>query len=138
MRCLVLIAACVLLGLSNPCLAQDKEPEIITRLKAAKVDGPFTLIVHLKVKEGEGKTMVDAAKPCVAATLKEKGCIAYELHQDLEDPTRFVFFEKWQSVQALSDHLGTAHVKKLVGTLGTIGDGAPKFAIFRLTNANAK
>src|SRR5688572_18999530 len=77
--------------------AQDKEPDLPTRLKSIK--GPFTMIVQVQVKKGEEKKFIDEAKPCVAATRKEKGCVAYELHQDQEDPTRFVFFEKWKSVK---------------------------------------
>jgi quinol monooxygenase YgiN len=109
-----------------------KAPDVIARLKAVKdLKGPFTLIVHLQVKKGEEKAMLDAAKPAIAATLKEKGCLAYELHQDLDDPTKFVFYERWKSVDALSDHLGAAHTKKLLGAVGKIAAGAPKFAAYQ-------
>jgi quinol monooxygenase YgiN len=132
MRTLILAACLVALSSSTSPAQEKKEPDIITRLKAVKnLKGPFTLIVHLQVKMGEEKAMLDAAKPCIAATLKEKGCLAYELHQDLEDPTKFVFFERWKTVQALDDHLGAAHTKKLLGAVGKIAAGAPKFAVYQ-------
>jgi quinol monooxygenase YgiN len=28
------------------------------------------------------------------------GCLGFEMLRDIEDPTRFVFIEKWQSVEA--------------------------------------
>lgn len=113
--------------------AQDKkEPDVIARLEAVKgLKGPFTLLVHLQVKKGQEKAMLDAARPAVAATLKEKGCLAYELHQDLEDPTRFVFYERWKSAEALKEHLGAAHTKKLLGSLSKVISGAPKFAVYQ-------
>jgi quinol monooxygenase YgiN len=115
--------------------ARAQESEFLTRLKKLKPAGPFTMIVQVQVKKGEEKTMREAARPCVQATRKEKGCIAYDLQQDLEDPTKFIFYERWQSVQALEDHLAAAHTKKLIGTLGTITEGAPTFTFYRLTDA---
>jgi quinol monooxygenase YgiN len=133
MRTLTLALALAALALGSAAAQEGKkEPDVIARLKAVKgLKGPFTLIVHVQVKEGEEKAMLEAAKPAVAATLKEKGCLAYELHQDLEDPTKFVFYERWKSVEALRDHLGAAHTKKLLGAVGKIVSGAPKFAVYQ-------
>lgn len=108
--------------------SQEKEPDLATRAKAFK--GPFTLIVHLQVKKGEEKGFIEAAKPCIAATRKEAGCVAYELHQDKSDPTKFVFFEKWKNGEALVKHLNEEHTKKLVGGLGAVLEGSPKFSLY--------
>lgn len=125
------LAACMAMALALPTNAQDeKEPEIITRLKKAKVDGPFTLVVHVQIKKDKVKDFLTAAKPCLAATRKEKGCVAYELHQDSEDETKFMFFEKWKGVKDLQAHFNEDHLKKLVGALPDMIDGAPKFAFY--------
>jgi quinol monooxygenase YgiN len=134
MRAPLLLAGCLALALAGPASAQDKEPEIITRLKKAKVDGPFTLIVVFKAQKGQEKAVVAAAAPCVAATRKEKGCLRYELNQDLADPTKFVMYERWRSVKDLSEHLAAPHTKKLIGALGKALDGAPEFSAYRLTD----
>ena len=79
MRTLLVLAVGLALTLPCPVRAEEKdekEPEIITRLKKAKVDGPFTLVVVLKVKEGEEKNLLKLARPCITATRKEKGRIA--------------------------------------------------------------
>lgn len=133
-RIAVALSACVALVMPLPAYAQDEEPEIITRLKKEKVKGAFTLIVHLQVKKGEEKGFLEAAKPCIEATRKEKGCVAYELHQDLEDPTKFVFFEKWKSPQALADHFKEEHLKKLGVALHKVLEGKPKFAVYKLAD----
>ncbi|MFO0880519.1 MAG: putative quinol monooxygenase [Gemmataceae bacterium] len=112
----------------SPVRAEEKEPDLATQAKAIK--GPFTLIVHLQVKKGEEKTLTDLARPCIAATRKEPGCVAYELHQSKSDPTKFVFFEKWKNGEALVSHLAEEHTKKLVGSLGSVLDGAPKFSLY--------
>ncbi len=136
MRTSLLIAAGLVLALACPGTRaqEDKEPELITRLKKAKVDGPFTLAVLFKVKEGQEKALRKAAAPCIKATRKEKGCVTYRLHQDLESPQQFVMYERWKSIQALEDHFKTAHFKKLIGELKEIVDGPARFHIFRSTD----
>jgi quinol monooxygenase YgiN len=120
----------VTLLLALPAQAQDKEPDVITRLKKAKVNGPFLLVVHVQVKKGEEKAFQEAAKPCVEATRKEKGCVAYDVHQDAEDSTKFVFVEKWKSVKDLEGHFKEEHLQKFVGKLHDMVAGEPKFAFY--------
>jgi len=45
---------------------------------------------------------------------KESGCIAYDVLQDLEDPTVFVLIEEWASVSALDAHNRTPHFHEAV------------------------
>jgi quinol monooxygenase YgiN len=111
----------------EPPVAKEKEPDLMARLK--KVEGSFSLIVSFQVKKGEQKTLLDAAKPCIAATVKEKGCKRYELHQDLETPTKFVMFERWDSVADIEAHMGAAHTKKLLAIVAKIADGPPRIDI---------
>jgi quinol monooxygenase YgiN len=136
MRTPLLLAACLALALASTAPAKDKdeEPEIITRLKKAKIDGPFALIVRFQVKEGQQKAMLAAAKPCVKASRKEKGCLSYELHQDIADPTKFVFYERWKSPRDLAAHLKAEHTKKLITAVGKLVEGKPEFGAYRLTD----
>ncbi|MCZ4292983.1 putative quinol monooxygenase [Vibrio sinaloensis] len=41
----------------------------------------------------------------------EEGCINYDLHQDNDNPAHFVFYENWESAQALDNHLASEHIK---------------------------
>jgi quinol monooxygenase YgiN len=135
MNRLRLLAVCLLIGFTGAnALGQDKdppekvkEPDLMARLK--KVKGSFSLIVSFRVKKGEEKAFLAAAKPAIAATVKEKGCKRYELHQDLETPTKFVLVERWDSVADIEAHMAADHTKKLLSTLGKIADGPPKIEI---------
>ena len=111
----------------EPPIAKEKEPDLMARLK--KVKGPFSLIVSFQVKKGEEKTLLEAAKPAIAATIGEKGCKRYELHQDIENPTKFVMFERWDSFADLEAHMASAHTKKLIATLHEVAAGPPTFVI---------
>ncbi|WP_228238606.1 putative quinol monooxygenase [Allomuricauda sp. M10] len=45
-------------------------------------------------------------------THKEEACIQYDLHQDKEDETRFIFYEIWKDQAGLTKHNGQPHIKK--------------------------
>ena len=44
----------------------------------------------------------------------EKGCIAYNLYQDLNDKTILTMIEEWESEESLESHRNTEHFKTLV------------------------
>lgn len=59
----------------------------------------------------------DNANKLVIESRKEKGCISYELCQDLKDKNIFVFLEKWQSKEAIDLHNNSNHFKDIVPKL---------------------
>lgn len=60
-------------------------------------------------------TKVGAIKPLfklmIAGTLSEAGCVQYDLHQDNQDPSRFLFYETWATQELWQDHMSAPHVK---------------------------
>ncbi|WHY03121.1 putative quinol monooxygenase [Neobacillus sp. DY30] len=57
---------------------------------------------------------LNQARELVAETRKEKGCITYGLHQDINDPTIVTMLEEWVNEEALNLHNETDHVKRIV------------------------
>ena len=43
---------------------------------------------------------------------QEPGCLVYELHFDPEDPSKFMFYEKFANQAAVDHHLNTPHFKQ--------------------------
>ena len=68
------------------------------------------VIATLTIKPGSLDALREPAATCIAATRKEAGCIAYELYESLEDPTRLVFVEKWETREALTEHSKQPHL----------------------------
>ena len=58
-------------------------------------------------KEGEVKKLLEAL---VWPTLREEGCIQYDLHQSAQDACKFLFCENWQDKQALDKHRQSDHI----------------------------
>ena len=48
----------------------------------------------------------------VQRTLKEEGCIRYELHQNNEESNRFIFVETWESRELWQKHMNGAAIKE--------------------------
>jgi quinol monooxygenase YgiN len=47
----------------------------------------------------------------IPITRAEEGCIQYDLHQDNEDPTYFMFYENWESRELWQTHMNNDHLK---------------------------
>lgn len=50
----------------------------------------------------------------IEPTREETGCLRYNLHQDNQDPTLFLFYETWKDADCLEKHMNTEHFKKYV------------------------
>jgi quinol monooxygenase YgiN len=64
------------------------------------------------------------AKVC-AATRKEPGCISYDFSQDVADPCLVRVFERWESGEALDEHLKQTHTVEFLTALGAWASGPP-------------
>lgn len=45
---------------------------------------------------------------------QEKGCIAYDLYQDVEDPYCVVLLEEWEEEKDQEEHMKSSHFKELI------------------------
>ena len=68
--------------------------------------------VHCK-KDAEGAFDTELKK-LIEASLKEQGCLACQLYQYKDEPTKYVIEEEWADEDALSRHMETAHYKYFV------------------------
>jgi quinol monooxygenase YgiN len=78
----------------------------------AEEDNMLYLIATLDAQPEHRETLMDAVKRCVAATVKEKGCISYDCFTSITEPNRFIFVERWESQDDLDAHGKSAHVQE--------------------------
>ncbi|KXU91267.1 antibiotic biosynthesis monooxygenase [Paraburkholderia monticola] len=62
-------------------------------------------------KPGYEEQLREALEGIVGPTRNEAGALQYDLHRDVQEPRRFVFFERWQSQDALAAHAKSAHIQ---------------------------
>ena len=91
---------------------------------------PFNFIAHFKAKPGHEDDVHRILDAMVAPTRAEPGCVNYDLHRLIDDPSRFVLYEGWHSKEALDEHMTLPHFTKMLHDLDAVvadkgADGKP-------------
>lgn len=79
-----------------------------------------TVVAKLVAREEAVETVRAEVLKMVEPTRREPGCIEYRLHQDNEDPAVFLFYENWESLSCLKQHLNSAHYQSYVAAVGDL------------------
>lgn len=72
------------------------------------------LNVFIQVEEAKKAELVSAAKELVAASVKDQGCIAYDLFQSETRADVLMICETWTDEEALKAHEQSVHFTTLV------------------------
>jgi len=70
----------------------------------------LTVIAYMRAAAGKRADLRQALEALIEPTSREKGYINYDLHQSIEDPDRFFFYENWESEADLDAHLAAPHL----------------------------
>ena len=79
------------------------------------------LNVFIQVKEENHAALEAAAKELVAASLKDKGCIAYDLFQSSTRADVLMICETWADAESLAAHEASSHFTTLVPKMQELG-----------------
>ena len=88
----------------------DSRPELVT------------VIAHMRAKPGKEQDLRDALKALIEPTRQEEGYVNYDLHQGVEDPGTFFFYENWESPEHLDAHLAAPHLVHFADIMGGLLD----------------
>lgn len=77
------------------------------------------------IKEPHLEDALDLYRLLIQETVKEPGCISYELFQELDDPNRLTLIEEWVDLEALQLHTKTPHFIDLVAKLSQYEEEQP-------------
>jgi len=87
---------------------------------------PIRVVAGFAVKADRVDEFIETARrTLVEPTRTEAGCIAYDLCQDVTDPTRFAMVEAWESDEALAAHLAQTALQDAVKALTPMTAGPP-------------
>src|SRR4051794_3237625 len=70
----------------------------------------IVVVARLQAKPGHEAEVEEILRGLIPLTRAEAGCLSYHLHVQEGDPTSFLFFEQWESDEALNTHLTTPHI----------------------------
>lgn len=74
----------------------------------------LTVVANIIAKEDKIELVKSELVKLIEPTLKEAGCVGYDLHQDNENPAHFVFYETWESEAHLDAHLANTPIADYV------------------------
>ncbi len=82
----------------------------------------LTVIAHMRAAPGKRDELRAALEALVEPTSREKGYVNYDLHQGIEDPDRFFFYENWESDSDLDAHLDAPHLRDFAARIPELVD----------------
>jgi quinol monooxygenase YgiN len=87
------------------------------------------VIAKSYAKEASLTEILELSKEMVEKTALEKGCIKYELYQDVKEPCVLIFLEEWESEAALNDHMASEHFTRLIPQINKLREKASEVTI---------
>ncbi len=99
------------------------------------VDTALVMHITYKIKPDRVADFKAAFDQCAVETLKEPGCLAYEVYQSYNDSTLFFLLEKWQNKQSHQKHCDTEHIKTYFKAIDGAFDEGGSFELIRIPPA---
>ncbi len=111
--------------------AEEKPNRIVAQVRSTVEDParPFVMLLTLQTKDGQGAKLEAAMAKAIKLTLREKGCLNYDLSKDPKNPTQFVLYERWQNLPSLEAHLKARHITVLLKELDALLVGPPQVRV---------
>lgn len=73
-------------------------------------DNQLTITASILAKPEKRELVKRSLLNLIPPTLAEEGCLNYDLHEDLENPNRFFFYENWATRQHWLNHNNSPHI----------------------------
>ncbi len=84
---------------------------------------PLTIVARIEAKPDSIDLVKSELIKLIEPTLKEQGCLQYDLHQDNDNPAVFLFFENWESRELWQVHMNNDNLKAYqAATDGAVAD----------------
>jgi quinol monooxygenase YgiN len=90
---------------------------ILETTKAGPMTEEIRVVAILQARPGKEGEISRAIQAVVPASRAEAGCRFYACHTDQEVAGRFVFVERWDSLDALQKHAQAEHFNTFVATI---------------------
>ncbi|WAL58952.1 putative quinol monooxygenase [Thermocoleostomius sinensis] len=71
----------------------------------------LTIIAKLKAKAGAEEHLYQELRRVIPLTIAEAGCITFDLHRSLDDPSLFMIYENWTDRAVWEDHMQTEYIQ---------------------------
>ncbi len=84
----------------------------------------------LQAVEGKGDELEQEFKKLVPKVLNDPGTITYVVHRNIDDPLKFLVYEKYESREALREHSSTPHFQEFSRAVAPMLGGRPEIGLY--------
>ena len=91
----------------------------------------LTAVVHVIARVGQAEAVKSELLKLAAAVRAEEGCLQYDLHQGIDNPSHFTFVERWENMDVFQAHADGANVKEFLMSTGGL---LSSFMIHKMTS----
>lgn len=70
----------------------------------------LTIVAQITAEPDQIEFVKSQLLGLIEKTRQEAGCRQYDLHQDNNDPSQFLFYENWESRELWEDHIQSEHI----------------------------
>ena len=96
------------------------------------------VVATLTVKPETRAEFIAGATACIKENRKERGNIAYDLHESVTDPSKMVFVEQWENAEALVPHRAAEHMKTFGRVVVKCITDKPKIEVITPANVTVR
>lgn len=89
------------------------------------------IIAKFEIQENKVSRATVRMAALAAASKSDKGCISYELFEDINNANTLFFVESWESTEEQSAHMNTPHIKAFDAAARHFLAGDPLVAIVK-------
>ncbi|MCA9774421.1 MAG: antibiotic biosynthesis monooxygenase [Myxococcales bacterium] len=89
---------------------------------------PLSFIAKLRAKPGREAEAEALLRGLLAPTREEPGSKSYILHRSRTEPGVFLFYEVWESREALDAHLAMPYIQAAFAKIPELFAGEPDFS----------
>jgi|UPI00034C62EC quinol monooxygenase YgiN len=82
-------------------------------------DNMIKIVAKNFVKKENIDEVIKLSKELVDETIKEEGCISYEMYQDVNDNSILTMIETWENRDVLAKHSKSEHFQRIVPMMST-------------------
>jgi quinol monooxygenase YgiN len=75
---------------------------------------PYVICATWKARPGEADAILRLLGQVRQASLEEPGCLRFDVHRSLDEPSVFLLYEQYASEAAFERHAASDHVRRFV------------------------
>jgi quinol monooxygenase YgiN len=100
-----------------------------------QVDVPVVLAARFKIKPDKREQFLELATATLEPTrTTEEGNISYSFYEESTVPNSFIYFEEWESREALAIHLKKPYTEQLLEKFPEMLDGEANIRVYDIEN----